>query len=102
MAPSSTGQTCHVAGSNVISSPRWFLSAAFRVLPGGCTGVAGVDAKGGDSLRSSGQAALSHPAFPPWLFITLHPFSLGQEAALCSLLEIKGDTGRAGGKAGGS
>lgn len=29
-----TGYTCHIAWSNVISSPRWFLSAAFRVLSG--------------------------------------------------------------------
>lgn len=73
---------------------QMFFVSCLQGPPWGLYRGAWLDAKGGDSLQSSGQAAC-----PPWLFITLHSFSLGQEAALCSLLEIKGDTGRTGGKA---
>lgn len=95
-----TGWTCRIAGSNVISSPRWFLSAASRVLPGGLcrSGWRGCQGRGQLAEQWAGCTAHTQP-FLPLLFVALPLFSPGREAALCSVLEIKGDTGRAGGKA---
>lgn len=93
-------RTCQIAGSNVISSPRWFLSAASRVLPGALYRSGWRRCPGRGQLAEQGPGCAAHTQpFLPLLFIALRRFSPVREAALCSMLEIKGDTGRADEKA---
>lgn len=81
------GRTCHIAGSNVISSPRWFLSAAsWRFAQ------EWVPREG-----TAGSAGAPSPSSPRFLLPCAR--SLWDER--CSVLEVQGDSGRAGGGAGG-
>lgn len=84
----------------MVASPRWFLSAASRVLPEVWAGVADVGAKGGDNLQSSGQAVLPTPSLSSPCFHCIASFSRMRDGSLWHPGD-KSDTTRPGGKAGG-